>query len=57
MKKIDYHAKITIHGLPKMNRKTHDRMIKWLENMVRVFKKERKDLKIYAKTFTARLMK
>lgn len=55
-KKLDYHAKLVIYGLPEMKSPTKRRLISWLEARVKEFKKE-KDMKIFAKRFTARLMR
>jgi hypothetical protein len=51
----DYHAKLTIHGLPTMKSVTYRRLVNWLEATVKEMKKaEQGD---YADTFTKRLMK
>lgn len=57
MKKLDYHARLIVHGLPTMNKKTLTNLISWLRREARDFSKESKDLKIYSKKFTATLMK
>ena len=56
MKKIDYHAKLIVHGLPTMKPVTYRRLVDWLAAQVKEFKKA-DDKKIYAKRYTARLMK
>ncbi len=56
MKKLDYHAKLVIHGLPEMKSVTYRRLVDWLEKQFKEFKKA-KDTKVYAKNYTARLMK
>lgn len=56
MKKLDYHAKLVIYGLPEMKSVTYRRLVDWLNARVKEFKKE-KDTKIFRKRFTARLMK
>lgn len=56
MKNIDYHAQLVIYDLPSFKKITKGRLIKWLETLTREIKKE-KDMKIYAKRFTLRLMK
>lgn len=55
-KKVDYHAKLVIHGLPDMKSVTYRRMVEWLERITKEMKKA-DDKKIFAKTYTARLMK
>lgn len=52
----NYHAKILILDLPTMKSVTYRRLVEWLESMVKEFKRE-KDTKIFAKRYTARLMK
>ena len=54
--KKDYHAKLTIEGLPDMKSVTYRRLVDWLEAQFKEFKKA-KDTKIYAKNYTAKLMK
>lgn len=56
MKKLDHHAKLIVYGLNDMKSPTYRRFVNWLENMVKEFKKA-KDTKVYAKKYTARLMK
>lgn len=56
MKNNEYHAKLVIYGLPEMKSVTYRRLVDWLEKQVKEFKKA-DDKKIYAKTYTARLMK
>lgn len=56
MKKLDYHAKLVIYGLPDMKSVTYRRLAKWLEAHLKEFKRE-KDTKIFSKKYTARLMK
>ena len=64
MKKLDYHAKLIIYGIPEMPNKTLKRLATWLykladdiemtqakESKLRTYPKD------YAKVFTARLMK
>lgn len=52
----DYHAKLVIVGLSEMKSVTYRRLVEWLEKQVKEFKKA-DDKKIYAKIYTARLMK
>lgn len=52
----DYNAKLVVYGIPEMKKREFNRLIKWLRNTANVFEKEKEDLKIYAKTYTARLM-
>ena len=56
MKKTDYHAKLVIHGLSSMKSVTYRRLVDWLTAQVKEFKKA-DDKKIYAKTYTDKLMK
>lgn len=56
MKKRDYVARLTIYGLPEMNLAQYKSLVDWLYQQVNEFKKE-KDHKIYAKNYTAKLMK
>ena len=55
-KKLSYHAKLMIYGLPEMLKPTKTKLIKWLDSLSRELKKE-KDMKIFTKRFTLRLMK
>lgn len=57
MKKTDYHAKLVIHDLPTMSPIAYKRLIDWLRQQAKNFVKEGGDKKIYAKRYTARLMK
>lgn len=52
----DYHAKLVIIGLPDMKSVTYRRLVQWLEKQVKEFKNA-DDKNIYAKRYTARLMK
>jgi hypothetical protein len=54
--KKDYHAKLVVEGLPSMKSVTYRRFVDWLDKQVKEFKKA-DDKKIYAKTYTAKLMK
>lgn len=54
-KKLDYHAKLVIHGLPTMKSVTQSRLVQWLEKQVKDMKKAK--VGEYSKLFTARLMK
>lgn len=51
MKKLDYHAKLVVHGLPTMGKKELKRLALWLENTGRNLKSEAKE---YSKLFTSR---
>lgn len=55
IKKEEYHARLTVAGLPDMRRVTMKRLVKWLRNQANEFEKE--SPKIFSKRFTARLMK
>lgn len=55
MKKLDYHAKLVIHGLPKMKSVTYRRLVNWLEATVKEMKKANVD--DYSSIYTKRLMK
>ena len=55
MKKLDYHAKLTIHNIENMKSVTYRRLVNWLETKVKELKKAEKG--DYAKTYTAKLMK
>ena len=57
MKKLDYHAKLVIHGLPEMSSATYRRLFVWLGATIKILKKESKDKKVFAQTYTVRLMK
>ena len=56
MKKLDYHAKLVIYGLTDMKSVTYRRLVDWLAAQVKEMKKA-DDKKIFAKVYTARLMK
>lgn len=56
MSKLNYHAKLVIHGLPEMKPVTYRRLVDWLGATVKELKKT-DDQKIFAKTYTIRLMK
>ena len=56
MEKLDYHAKLTIHGLPAMDGKTVKRLVEWLRLQAHYFEQKQVDMN-YAKRYTARLMK
>lgn len=53
--KLEYHAKLVIHGLPDMKSVTYRRLVEWLEATVNELK-EAKD-NDYAAVYTKRLMK
>ncbi len=53
----DYHALLTVHGLPQMTKRQVKNLISWLRKTADLFQKESKDLLIYSKRFRARLMK
>ena len=55
MKKVDYHAKLVIHGLPEMKSVTYRRLVDWLTKLAKDMKKAEKGE--YSKLFTAKLMK
>ena len=54
-REIDYHAKLVIHDLPNLSLKTRKLAKKWLEKAALEIVYE--DPKIFAKTYTLRLMK
>lgn len=52
---MTHHAKLIIHGLPKMNRRQIKNLCSWLQGQVDEIKKE--DPRIFSSRYTARLMK
>lgn len=61
-KKLDYHAKLTIHGLDKMIFPDIGRIVIWLRKLSNDMSKEQKRIGRgkdwnYGKLFTAKLMK
>jgi len=53
--KRDYHAKLVIHGMPKMKSVTYRRLVDWLEAKVKELKKAK--VGDYAGVYTSRFMK
>lgn len=51
----DYHAKLTVYGIPAMNEKELQRLIDWLQNLAPSLEKE--EPTNYAMVYSARLMK
>lgn len=54
--KTDCHAKLIIYDLPTMKSVTYRRLVDWLMQTAKEFKKE-KDTKIFSKKYTSKLMK
>lgn len=51
----DYHARLVVHGLPRMTKPQIRRLIRWLENTA--FNLKIDDKKRYSQVWTAKLMK
>jgi hypothetical protein len=56
MKHLDYHALLTVRGLPRMTKRQYKRLIMWLKKTADNFEREN-DQAIYSNRFRARLMK
>jgi hypothetical protein len=56
-KQRDYVAKLTIHGIPEMNKYQIKRLINWIKKTKEKLEIETKDPKVYSKMCTWRLMK
>ena len=57
MERVDYHAKLVIHGLPTMSPVEYNRLVEWLRQQAKNLVKESRDKDVFNKTYTARLMK